>query len=446
MKNNKEYVTEIAETARNEFKIYNALSPEEKHNYEKLINYQQDKIVLTDARYSKEAYIYCLYDPTGTSKTCYVGVSHNTETRLKRHLGSHDNCNPYKKAWVRSLVNKGIEIELIIIDTLSALDPWQLYESFYIAYFKHVGIKLCNATLGGEGTVGHKHSDQSKELMRQKKIGHVQSEETVRKRMRVLPVEKIKELYLEGYSLNELSETYNTCKETISYRLEKAGIPIREEKLNERAKEKLRVANIGKVLSDETKQKIGESNLGNIHTQETRNNMSNIRKNQIAAGEFKMPLHRASGKDAGTYRDDELLLKLHGEGMSLRKIGETVNMEHHSIKDRLIKAGVKFETQRNKDTSNFIFDIESALEMYKNGYSCNRIGKELSCDNKSVKKHLEKAGIVFAAANNGNKGLDDKMDKIKELYDSNLTFSEIGRMFNASGTTIKTYLKKYDIL
>src|ERR1019366_6970306 len=111
--------------------------------------------------------------------------------------------------------------------------------------------------------------------------------------------------------------------------------------------EKLREANIGKIQSPEHIEKRVISMRDYNHSPETRSKMSATRKEQIASGQYVMTTNRAAGKDAGHYRDDvddSLLVDLYNAGNSLRKIGEIVSMEHHSVKERLIRAGIKLES------------------------------------------------------------------------------------------------------
>jgi transposase-like protein len=179
------------------------------------------------------------------------------------------------------------------------------------------------------------------------------------------------------------------------------------------------------------------------------NKMNKKRKDKIASGEIIMPSNKASGTNAGTYRhdvSDDELINLHKSGASLRQIGKAVGMEHHAVKNRLIKAGVSFNVNAKKDTTGFVFDIEKALELYNGGYSCNAISKELGGDSKVVKRHLQKAGIVFEQSNYSRKSLDDKIGRIKELYDRGFNYTEIGNALKTTGTTIKAYLVKAGIV
>lgn len=452
--NYKEKLTSIADEASKKFEEYINLTAEAKNNYEKLINYEREKIVTTTGTYSSNSYIYCLYDPTEISKSCYIGISDDADYRLERHIKGWDGGSIFgkKKTWIRELSERKVEPSYIIVDIVDIHGPWQIYESFYIAYYKHIGIDLLNNTIGGDGCVGYKHNDESRELMKQAKLGLKQSDETKEKRMRqdlLEAIEHIKELYLAGYSLNDIAELYDTSHSIIGFHLEKANIQLREEKHTERSIERIRIAQIGKIFSDETKQKMSKSQIGHPTIEETREKISTTRKELISGGVITMPINRANGLDSGNYRLDVLdedLLNDYKANISLREIGRKYDMEHHAIKNRLITLGIKFDENKKKDTSNFVFDLQQALTLHKAGQSCNKIGKTINCDSKVVKKHLEKAGIVFEKAFNSKVNLDSKMDIIKDLYDRGFNFTEIAHRMKTSGQTIKTYLKKYNVV
>lgn len=53
--------------------MYFEMSVEEKLSYEKMINYERERILIKMWSYAKDAYIYCLYDPEYISKICYIG-------------------------------------------------------------------------------------------------------------------------------------------------------------------------------------------------------------------------------------------------------------------------------------------------------------------------------------------------------------------------------------
>ena len=144
--------------------------------------------------------------------------------------------------------------------------------------------------------------------------------------------------------------------------------------------------------------------------------------------------------------DDTYLIELYQQGKSYREIGRIVNLEHHSVKTRLINAGQIAETKNSKDNSNFVFPLDKALELYRFGFTCNAIGKELGLDGKVVKKHLIKAGIAFGDAFNKPINLDDKKTKMIELYNRGMNYTDMATFFKTTGPTIKAYLKKFGLV
>lgn len=402
-----------------------------------------------------KVYIYALIDPSEISSTLYIGYTIDPAGRLSDHITgatTDEICkNSYKNCWIRSLLFRDVKPAMIILEEktiLNSSEEWKEDERWYIAYFKSIGAKLCNSTDGGDGTLGHKHSDETKQKMRKIKLGTKQPEEVVIKRMRqdvIENMDKIKELYSQEYSLDDLGQLYDTNHSTISYHLNRAGIEIRDKtETTDKAREKIRAANLGKTLTEETKQKISTANLGQTRTEETCNNISTTRKERIASGEITMSTNRATGADAGTYRDDvedDVLVALYNDNNSLRAIGKIVGMEHHSIKARLIKAGATIKKASNKDTSKFIFPLDKAKKLFCQGNSLNKIARLLNIsDSKVVKRHLEADGVSMAKV--GKKKLIKDRDKIIKLYNAGANVAELARAFKVSDTTMKTYLEK----
>lgn len=125
----------------------------------------------------------------------YIGITKKKpETRLKEHyhkLTSNIKANrplTHKERWL--LKNKGlIVVELIeneIITKKQVLEK----EIQYIKIFKSLGARLVNSTIGGEGIFGlfisgmsgKKHTETTKEIIRQKAIGRKTTEEANIKR------------------------------------------------------------------------------------------------------------------------------------------------------------------------------------------------------------------------------------------------------------------------
>ena len=205
MDENEQYREHLLKTiirANKYFDYYRNLSPEEQKIYEQEINYKRDKIKLDGNRSKLETYIYLMYDPTTISKTCYVGWSYSLEKRLKKHKEANNSLAKanHKKNWIKSLKKRGVKPLMLILDIIEPLGWWQLYETFYIAYYKSINIKLCNSTLGGEGSCGYEVSTETRQKMRDKKLGIAMSEENKIARMRqdlLENIDLIKHMYID---------------------------------------------------------------------------------------------------------------------------------------------------------------------------------------------------------------------------------------------------------
>ena len=364
----------------------------------------------TELPRSKECtgYIYLLSDPSAVSDTKYIGKTLDAKGRYDRHLceAAAYQSKRYVYCWIRSLLDRGIEPEMTVLEVVNVsidlLDEELCeFEKLYISDYKERGIKLCNLTDGGDGTLGHKHSEETKKKMAEKKLGTHMTEETKQKIMRQdIDLNYIKELYAANYSLYEIAQEFNCEHNTIKYHLEKAGIEIRNDKMTDRYRQKISQSLTGKIQSEETCNKRSDSLQGHPVTPETRAKLSTAHQGKTLSAEHKQKLSAAKqGDKAPTYRTDvstDQLVSLYSEGKSLRQIGKEVGMGHHAVRGRLIKAGIISQMDQTKDTSKFVFDYARAFELYHKGYSCNKISKELKCDSKVVKKYLIEKGVVFS--------------------------------------------------
>ena len=104
--------------------------------------------------------VYGIVDPLN-GQLRYVGKTNNFKNRKVKHLqsGKNNQKNPTSCTnWINSLRKKELKPEFIIIDEFSSNEETLEMEIFYIAYYKSIGCKLLNHTLGGEGVTGLYHS------------------------------------------------------------------------------------------------------------------------------------------------------------------------------------------------------------------------------------------------------------------------------------------------
>ena len=97
----------------------------------------------------KLTYIYTLSDPI-TDVVKYVGKTTNPKDRLRCHIkdATTNRRNNLSCNWVKSLLKKGLEPKMDIIDEIYG--PWEWLEIYWISQFKTWGFTLKNITEGGD--------------------------------------------------------------------------------------------------------------------------------------------------------------------------------------------------------------------------------------------------------------------------------------------------------
>ncbi len=128
----------------------------------------------TDEKYL----IYGLKDPT-TGSIRYVGKS---STGLKRPTVHRCRCrDPKNKShlanWVRGLEAIGLTYEIVILEVLPDNTAFREAEPKWITKLRNEGHDLTNATAGGEGIVGYRHTDETRKKMGDTRKGRVFSPE-----------------------------------------------------------------------------------------------------------------------------------------------------------------------------------------------------------------------------------------------------------------------------
>lgn len=116
------------------------------------------------------SYIYGLLDPI-TQELRYVGKSVSPFSRFRKHMAERNKYDFYKDRWIRKLYGLNLKPELLIISIVPK-NEWVFWEQFYISYFKAIGAKLTNCTLGGDqppGTKNRKHTEEAKKKMSEAK-------------------------------------------------------------------------------------------------------------------------------------------------------------------------------------------------------------------------------------------------------------------------------------
>lgn len=97
-------------------------------------------------------YIYALLCPESRAVR-YIGKTKNVKTRLYFHIWKaktshlHNHCSN----WIRSLLSRGLEPEMIVVSTVPVDEDWQSAEQAAIIEYRARGCDLTNGTAGGDG-------------------------------------------------------------------------------------------------------------------------------------------------------------------------------------------------------------------------------------------------------------------------------------------------------
>ncbi len=107
--------------------------------------------------------IYGLVDPI-TEELRYIGRSSNGWFRPRNHgIPSSLKHKNKKNSWLKSLRDKGFKPQIILIEDVKIVDNLNESEEFWICYYKSIGCRLTNLSAGGGGTVGYRHTSETKE-------------------------------------------------------------------------------------------------------------------------------------------------------------------------------------------------------------------------------------------------------------------------------------------
>ena len=114
--------------------------------------------------------IYALIDPR-TQQCRYVGKTSRLKQRLQDHTTIKGKTLRYR--WAMELKHLSLSPEAVVLEDTTDKERWQEYEQFWIAYMMFLGADLTNRTAGGIGTIGHKHTEDTRNRMSKSRMGHV---------------------------------------------------------------------------------------------------------------------------------------------------------------------------------------------------------------------------------------------------------------------------------
>lgn len=97
----------------------------------------------------RKAFIYALCEP-GSRKVRYIGQTVNPQVRFKHHLSGSSKKKTHLGYWLKSVLDAGQVPNLVVLCETTE-DQCNAEEIRYISAARAIGIRLTNATDGGEG-------------------------------------------------------------------------------------------------------------------------------------------------------------------------------------------------------------------------------------------------------------------------------------------------------
>jgi len=204
---------------------------------------------------------------------CYIGSAVNFTRRWNNHriaLRKNKHHNPHlQRAW-NKYGEDGFAFEIVEADLET---PYLISREQY--WFNHTDCKkLYNVDLTAGSRLGHRHTDEAKEKLRQANLGKRASKETRQK------MSEHQRGHTNPLSMRQKLSAYNRTR---------IFAPETRKRMSESAKKKppvtietrqrMREAHLGRPRAPETIQKMREK-CGHLHTVTTRQKMAEIKQNK----------------------------------------------------------------------------------------------------------------------------------------------------------------------
>ena len=184
----------------------------------------------------------------------YIGSSINFNQRKYKHFSNLRN-NKHKNIHLQNSYNKYGEDSLNF--SILAICPKEYLIKMEQWFIDNLNPEY-NIRKNAKNNLGLKHSEETKEKMRQSRSGRIISEETKRK-------------ISNAHKGKKLSEEHK----------EKLRISLKGRKFTDSHKEKIRQSNSNKIKSDETKLKISISNSGKKRTKEVKDKIRQLQQKSV---------------------------------------------------------------------------------------------------------------------------------------------------------------------
>jgi hypothetical protein len=170
--------------------------------------------------------------------------------------------NRHHKSIQRKLEREGSALEVRIVS--AGLDEVLAHalEIDRIAFWRSVGVKLANATDGGEGVSGLKMSDAAKARMRAKKVGRLLS---VEHKAKIGAAHRGRKPSPQNIEAVRRAQTGKLVSEAAKLKMSESAKRRKGRLVSEETKEKIRAPLMGHGVSEATKEKMRAAHLDYSH-------------------------------------------------------------------------------------------------------------------------------------------------------------------------------------
>ncbi|AMX93637.1 MULTISPECIES: NUMOD3 domain-containing DNA-binding protein [Mesorhizobium] len=243
-------------------------------------------------------FIYGLIDPRD-GQLRYVGKTKNSlKSRLLAHVSDVRRGRTYipRHKWLCDLLLAGEFPEIVELDRVAS-DAWQEAEQFWIGYLRFVGLPLLNGTIGGDGTIGHKMSEEIKKKLSD---GATKRYQNPNERRRTGAAVK-RGQDTDSYRAYMRERAAKCTPESLAKLHEGTRRYCRSEEGRKAIADRMR----GKVVSEATRKILSEQRLGVKLPIETRLKMAASRLGRKHSEATKAKMRAAINRDASSLRTRE---------------------------------------------------------------------------------------------------------------------------------------------
>lgn len=131
----------------------------------------------------------------------------------------------------------------------------------------------------------------------------------------------------------------------------------------------------------------------------------------------------------------ERIKKMYEDGKTIREIAKELNISYAKVRKILISEGVKLRGRLRQELVNKI------IELAKQGYSANRISKEMGLNSNTVLRILRKNNLVKTKRRLSK----EDIERIKTMYESGTSIYKIAKELKISTNLVVYHLKKLNI-